>query len=389
VVDVAAGGAGRVDLGIPGLAQVRPALCGAAAPAGDSSGVLAGRVRNAETGLPAEQATVVLTWSEITIGAGGIRTERRRVPVATGAAGAYVVCGAPAGSGVVASASAPGLASGLIDLDVPPRGLLVRDFLLGDTTTVAASAPPAAPGAGPAGGGEPVAGAPGDTAAPRVARGTARLTGTVRDPGGRPLRGARAFVWGAASNATTGEAGTFTLDALPAGTRTLDVRAVGFEPRRVAVDLAGGRAVAVDVRMAKPVTTLDRVVVMGKASTRDRLLTEFLERRQRNAFGRFITGADLERMNPLVVTDALRTTPGIRVVPTGGFGNAILGRGNCTPAVVLDGMPLQNGAEELDQIVPPQQVGGIEIYNGLGGSPPQYGGLQANGCGLVLIWTRR
>jgi hypothetical protein len=381
VVDVAAGGAGRVDLGIPGLAQVRPALCGAAAPAGDSSGVLAGRVRNAETGLPAEQATVVLTWSEITIGAGGIRTERRRVPVATGAAGAYVVCGAPAGSGVVASASAPGLASGLIDLDVPARGMLVRDFLLGDTTTVAAEAPPA--GAGTGGRAQP------DSTAPRVARGTARVAGIVRDPGGRPLRGARSFVWGAAANATTGEAGTFALDGLPAGTRTLEVRAVGYEPRRVVVDLVGGRAAAVDVRMARVVPTLDRVVVMGKASPRDRRLHEFLDRRQRNPFGRFITGADLERMNPLLLSDALRTTPGLRVVPTGNFGNVVLGRGNCLPAVFLDGMPVQDGARELDQLVPPQQVGGIEVYNTIGGIPAQYSGLAANGCGVVLIWTRR
>jgi hypothetical protein len=381
VIDVGAGDAElRVDLAIPPLDRVRRAVCGADAPAGDSSGMLAGRVRDADDNAPPAGATVVVTWSELTLGAGGLRNERRRVPVATGPGGTYVLCGAPAGGGVVASAAAPGRASGLVEIDVPYRGLLVRDFALGDSLAFAAA--PADPAARrPAG--------PADSTPAAQARGTARLAGTVRAPDGRPLRGARAFVWGTEGSATTDDRGAFALAGLPAGTRTLEVRAIGFEPRRVAVDLARGAAATADVRMAAAVPTLDRVVVMGKASRRTRLLDEFLERKRSNAFGRFVTAAEIEQRGPIAVTDALRMTPGVQVVPTGGFGNAILGRGGCTPAVVLDGMIIEDGAREIDRLVSPQQVAGIEVYAGAAGAPPQYAGVRAAGCGVVLLWTKR
>ncbi len=373
-----------VDLAVPALPRVVPVLCGSAMAPTDSSGLLAGRVHDADSELPVPNATVVLTWSELVLDARGVRTERRRVPVTTNETGRYVICGAPGGDGLTASAAAPGRASGLVDLTVPFRGLLVRDLALGDSV----AAPPAATTAAA----PPAPGAPADTGAarpPGAARGTARVAGVVLDPGGRPVRGARVFVVGAASAAVSGERGAFALDALPSGTRTLEARAIGFQPRRMAVDLARGRTTTVDVRLATAVATLDRVVVMGKASRRTRMIDEFLERKRRGAFGRFITAEQIERTGPIAVTDALRMTPGVRVVPTGGFGNAIRGRGNCAPAVVLDGMPVADGDREIDTLVSPQQVAGIEVYLDAGSAPIQYGGARANGCGVVLFWTKR
>jgi hypothetical protein len=381
-VVVPAGGADvRVDLGVPSLARVREPLCGSAAAASDSSGLLAGRVRDARTGAAVTDATVVLTWDEVTIGVGGIRPVRRRAPVKTGLAGTYLLCGAPPGDGVVASAEAPGLASGVVEIDVPVRGLLVRDFALGES--LPAPHPAADTTAGAA--------RPADAATPRLARGTARLTGIVRDARGRPVRGARAFVRGAVGTATTDEAGAFALGGLPAGTWSLEVRAIGFAPGRVAVDLEPGRATAATVSLSPPAQELERVVVVGDRSRRSFPLDEFLARKRTNAFGRFLTAADIERQGtPYAITDALRMTPGLRIVPTGGFGNAIVGRGGCTPAVVLDGFPITGGAAEIDQLVFPQQVAGIEVYAGPNGAPAQYAsGLAGGGCGVVLIWTKR
>ncbi|GJG86856.1 hypothetical protein tb265_20370 [Gemmatimonadetes bacterium T265] len=380
----------RVDLALPALARMRPVLCGSPQAPSDSTGLLAGRVRDASDDASVANATVVLAWSELAVGAGGVHTEHRRVPVVTGPGGTYVACGVPAGVELALSVAAPGRAGGPVALELPPRGFVVRDLTLGDTVSVVTAAA-ALPGRTAA---RPTAGAAArDTATAAVARGTARLTGTVRDSAGRPVRGARAFVWGTAAAATVDADGTFTLAGLPAGTRTLEVRAIGFAVRRVAVDLAPGRAGTVDVRMNGTVASLDPVTVYGKASPASLQLREFLERRRHSAFGRFLTAEDLERWHPVQVTDALQGMPGLQIAPNGRLGNTILGRGkngsgSCRATVVLDGTALPPG-DEIDQYLSPQQVGGIEVYADPAFAPPEYGDARMTGCSIVLIWTRR
>ena len=372
----------RVDLGVPDLARVRPVVCGTLQPPTDSTGLIAGRVRDAADGAPVANATVVLTWSELVIGAGTPRTERRRVPVVTGPGGSYVVCGVPASEEIVVTAAGPQRASGEVVIAMAPRGFVVRDLALGDTATAAAAAPtPAASAVAPPRGR--------DTATAPVARGTARLTGIVRDPAGHPVRGARAFVWGTAAATTASEDGAFALGGLPAGTRTLEVRAVGYAPRRVAVDLAAGQAGVADVRLDR-VATLNPVAVFGTPSRPSLRIAEFLERERHNAFGRFLTAADFERRTE--VSDALRGVAGMQIVSDGRSGNVILGRGRgegaCRADVILDGMQLRPG-DVLDQWVAPRQVTGMEVYADAAFAPLQYGGGQRSGCSVVLVWTGR
>jgi protocatechuate 3,4-dioxygenase beta subunit len=314
LVEVGPGGdAVRVDLAVPAVAGMRPVLCGSDQPASDSTGLLAGRVRDAADGAPVAHATVLLTWTERVIGQGGVRAERRRIPVAAGPDGAYVVCGVPDGEELVASAAAPGRASGEVVVQLPPRGFVVRDLALGDSAVApAAGEATAAPDAGARSrGGPPVAAAVNAPAGASAARGTARLTGTVRDRTGRPVRGARALVRGTAAEATAGADGAFALAGLPAGTRTLEVRAIGFAPQRVAVDLAPGRAAAADVRL-ESVATLAPVTVFGKPAPRSMFLREFEQRRGRVAFGRFLTPVDIARRQSTAVSRALSTVRGCR-----------------------------------------------------------------------------
>ncbi len=210
----------------------------------------------------------------------------------------------------------------------------------------------------------------------------------MRDPAGRPVRGARASVRGAAAAATAGEDGAFALGGLPAGTRTLEVRAIGFAPGRVAVDLAPGRTDTADVRLAR-VATLDQVTVLGTPSDQSLRLREFLDRRRTGAYGRFVTAADIDRRNPFWATDALRGT-GMLVRPSGRVGNAIRGPGrlrNCLANVFLDGLPL-DPTESIDAYLGPRQVAGIEVYPDPAFAPPQYSSPWRNGCSVVLFWTR-
>lgn len=368
-LDIRPDTAARLDLAIPSPARVRTALCGAAV-AGDSTGVLFGAVRDAESDAPIEGATVELRWSEIEIGR-GVRTVDRRVPVTVREGGSYILCGVPNDADLRARATAPGRRGGEVEVQVPAGGMARRDFLLADSSAARV-----------------VAGSDSVPGARSLARGAATLAGTVRDARGRPVAHARIVVPGSDVSGETTDAGTFTLSGLPSGTYAVEARALGYVPKRTTADLSSRRPATVALVLDARATTLERVTVLGKPSARTRYLDEFV-RRQHTGMGRFVTATDIERRHPNVMTDALRMIPGLRVVPGQFASNALRGRGDCTPSVYLDGMQVFAGADDIDMIVSPQEVAGVEVYTGIGTVPAQFSGLGANGCGVVAVWTKR
>jgi hypothetical protein len=369
--------AARLDLGLPGPERLRETICGQAAA--DGSGALVGVVRDAETGQAVRDAKVVLTWNEFVVRENGIRNERRRVPARVRPNGSYTVCGLPIDAQIVANAEAPRRPGGLIELTLTRGQLARRDFALGDSASAAVVTLP-----------DTAAEKEGRLAIPiTVARGAARMAGTVRTKDGRPLQGARIVLWGSDATAETSESGTFNLSGLPSGTYSVEVRAIGFAPKRLPVDLSSRRPANLAVVLDDRINALAGVVVRGQRAKRAEDVNGFAERSKRGGFGRFITAADIERRSAIMVSDVLRTTPGLTVVPNGSFGYSVLGRGRCTPAVYVDGMQVFDGASELDNLVRPNEIAGIEVYTGVGGTPPQFSGAGSNGCGVVAVWTKR
>lgn len=361
-VDIPAAPSYEIQLSTPSPTRLTQAVCGIR-PAPDSSGAMGGIVRDADTGDPLPGAKVVVSWLEITIGKGGVTQGQRRVPVTARADGTYTLCGLPDDT-VIVSAELGARHSGLVAVAIPAHGMVRRDFSIGDSASAVAVAA--------------------DTGVrATVLHGTSVLRGLVRRPDGKPLPNARVTLFGSGRTATTNGEGAFTLDSLPAGTFSVEARAIGFPPKYASVDLSRSHPATVAIRMDERATQLAAVTVIGKRSLRTEQMEDFL-RRSRSGMGHYVTAAQLE--NRFAVTDALRMTPGLRVVPAG-FGDAVYGRGGCTPAVYLDGMQLPgDGNQTIDQYVQPADVLGIEIYTGLGAAPPQY---QSNGCGVILVWTKR
>ena len=62
-------------------------------------------------------------------------------------------------------------------------------------------------------------------------------------------------------------------------------------------------------------------------------------------------------------------------------------RGFCLPDVYLDGIP-QPGADELDDIIMPFDIEGIEVYRSASEVPARYTTAGAN-CGVILLWSRK
>jgi len=366
-----AGADNVLELVIPGPARIMSAVCGAR-PAVDSSGAMAGIVRDADSGLPIAGAKVVVTWREIIIDKRGLISEQRRAPAETNDDGDYRICGLPGADTVLGSAEATGRRSGVIGVGIPIGGIVRRDFALGDSATAVAVVP------------NPHASAEVQRET-TVLRGSSTLSGIVRGPDGKAVQGAKILVWGTGLEATTRGDGHFTLGGLPAGTFSVEARLIGFEPKRVAVDLSDRTPASVDIVFKERVQELSRVVVMGKPSNIAIDIDGFL-RRARTGQGHYITAQDAVLKNAFDVTDALRTTPGIQIEPSGEFGVVILMRGHCSPVVYVDGNEMTDGSTSLDDIIPPQQVAGIEVYAGLGEAPIQY---RSNGCGTILVWSKR
>ncbi|HVE78247.1 MAG TPA: carboxypeptidase regulatory-like domain-containing protein [Gemmatimonadaceae bacterium] len=367
----------QADLALPSAQTIADAICGGRR---DTTGLLLGRVLDAERSEPVVAGTVLVRWTEVRVDAAGARRVRLAVRAPVGDGGRYVACGVPTNVPVLVQATAgaapeESATSGAVELTFAPASpLLHRDILVSPATPR-----PAAPGAAS----EERA----DSAAPAtplpVPRATARLTGRVRRPDGQPVGGARVVVRGARaadSVATARPDGTFRLDALPGGTYAVEAFAIGFTPVRAAADLRPGRTATLDIALGPRVGTLETVAVYA-APTRGK---RGFSTRMEQGFGRFLTAERIQRSGAYLVTNLLMTVPGLR----GGHANGrpvIVGRDDCVPEVYLDGVLLSGGASELDRWVRPADVGGIEVYADPTLAPPQY---SHGNCATVLVWTQ-
>ncbi|HEU4585505.1 MAG TPA: carboxypeptidase regulatory-like domain-containing protein [Gemmatimonadaceae bacterium] len=366
LLDVRDSASTHVALAIPSGGTIRGRLCAPTATT-DSTGLVIGFVRDADTGMPLGGATVVALWNELVL-QDGLRWDRRELPVKANEAGWYALCHVPTGTPITARGELGQDSTGFLELSVPLRGMLHRDLYIPRGSSVTRVAVDDSADA-----------AAGET----VRRGSARLTGVVLDGRGKPLSGARLLVWGSGVTGSTQEDGTFALSQLPAGSQALEVRYVGYLPRRVTVDLMSDATRSVRVTLDQRVDVLSAVTVYGKPSRRRRDITGFLQRKNRG-FGHLLTRAEIEKQHPFQFTDIFRMISGFMVVPNGEWGYTVLtARGQCAPSIYLDGVRIQD-ISDIDSLLLPDDLAGIEAYASPVGAPPEY---SEGRCGSILVWT--
>lgn len=356
----------HVALAIPSAHTIRDDLCASSGQEDDSTGLVIGFIRDADSGMPLDNAAVLVAWTELVPAKKNVRVDRHELRVPARSNGWYAICGAPSDAPLTAHAERGEARTGDVEVAVPPRGLVHRDFSIPTHT------------AGVAG-----SGASGESAAGQRARGTARLTGTVRNGRGRDLAGALLTLRGTGVSTSSNEDGGFSLAGLPAGTQTLEVRSVGYAPKNIAVDLFSGQTRSAVITLDDRVDVLRNVTVYGKRQRRE--LDSFLERRERG-IGHFITRAQIEKQHRPRFTDLFRAIPGVRVAEKlSPDANKLIfshgPAGTCEPQVYVDGVLLVN-ENYLNTLVRPDDVAAIEIYKA-SEAPVQY---QTGGCGTILIW---
>ena len=345
-------GGADVRLAIPSFNTLWRAACGDGRVPKDS-GFIYGTVRTATSAAPTPNATVELTWLDLSVTRTKRVTQSRwRGQSVTTEAGDYAICGVPLDVGLRVRAGTDSATSGLIDLPAREVRVQRRDLLIGalpdDSTT--------------------------------AARGM--IVGVVTDSSGGPILDARVVADGM-PELRTDSAGRFAIRGVPVGSRQVEVLAIGRKPVSTVVDVTPNDTARVIASMRR-ITTLD--VVRVTASPAVRRLVRDLEERRKRGFGYVRDSTDLGFHGTMF--SVFYSFPGVRPArsrigasfvvhlraPLGGY---------CLANLIIDGYRAE--FEELD-FVRPSDVAAVEVYPRGMSAPPQF--VRDPFCGAVVVWTK-
>jgi hypothetical protein len=234
---------------------------------------------------------------------------------------------------------------------------------------------------------------------PALAQEMGVVTGSIAGANDAPLARARIGIAGTMLATMTDAAGGFRVTGVPAGTRTIEVRMLGYSPIALPIDVVAGETFNIRLQMIPEPTVLSTVEI--KADSVVNPLMKGFEARRARGMGRFFDRKDIVEMQPRVFTDVLRRVAGMQVTTsaenygpgtmvqtgrnTGGMGNR-----PCPVEFYVNGTPLplvRDGG--INHFISPDDVVGVEVYNGASQVPPQFNSGNFNTrCGVVLIWTR-
>jgi hypothetical protein len=256
------------------------------------------------------------------------------------------------------------------------------------------------------------------------------VDGIVTDSALRPLADVTVSIIGRSASVVTPPSGHFRVDGLETTRYSLLVRRVGYQPVVVPVEIEGGDTVRVAVELATAARALDSVVVRGTQSPAR--LQEFESRLLNHETTASFTRDDILKVNPVETWQMLSRVPALKFMPQGANGGLLavstramkidggtLQAAPCVMSVMIDGVimagdpppasigggsgagsglgvaktslaPKQtDGAFDMTNLPPPDQIYGIEVFGGPATIPPQYNGAGNDKmCGLIVIWTR-
>jgi hypothetical protein len=338
----------ETELAIPSPATLRRAICEAR---GTQSGtaVVTGVVRDASNGSPLAGAQVAGEWVELSFGKEGMSRRTIRREATSSENGWYALCGVPSPGSMMLFAKRARDSTAYVEVEVPASGLLRQELSVG--------------------------------------AGTGTLRGTaVSASTGQPLPGAQVTIdRGLSARADAG--GAFSIVDAPLGTRTIEVRAVGYYPERRTVNVLESAA-PVRVAMQTYQSVIDTLKVIANYDRYSRI--EEFKARSRSGLGQFLTAEAIARRRALVTSELFPVVPGLFLE---GYGSeqTLTMRGlteeRCVPFVYLNGSLLQGlTPADIDLLVRPEQIIGIEVYRE-SQAPPQFVPPLA-GCGSIVFWTR-
>jgi hypothetical protein len=379
-VEVKERGTSNVRLAIPGASTLIRQLCGAQT-ANDTLGVIFGTVQQVSGDRTGVAGTLRVRWVDVMVSTAGIQREVTGFDLTTGERGGFAACGVPKDARVQLLASSGRDSSGVLDVMTAASGINRLDIFVGTSERRLVETVVELPDSGVV---------VKDTLRTAYLRGAGRLIAQVESPGRGPIPGARMSLWGSGLEGTTDSTGRAELLTLPLGSHTLEIRAIGYAPLRMIVDVPANEPLEKTVTMER-LGTLDTVRVTAVRLLRNAQFdaTGFSQRRRSGA-GVYLSPEDIANIDPLRMADLYASIPSVQVSQGGRYGETIQLRSNgryCTPTVWVDGR--ETDFEQFNSLVLPREVIAMEVYRRLASAPPQFISARNLGtdCGAVVIWT--
>ena len=226
------------------------------------------------------------------------------------------------------------------------------------------------------------------------------------DSAGAPTPDAEITIPTLSRSTRTAEDGTFSFEALTAGSHQVLVRRLGFEPATRTITVRGTDTVTVLLALTPRVQALAEVEVRDKAAPAASSLRAFERDRARANGGTFVSDTLLASNEHSNMSNVLRRVPGAQVARVQ-FDrrsyNVLASRRNgqslrggdkyCYFQIYVDGM--LRYAPAAQNLQPPPDIDefkvhdyeAIEVYRGPAQTPVQFGGTGAP-CGTIVFWTR-
>jgi Carboxypeptidase regulatory-like domain/TonB-dependent Receptor Plug Domain len=223
----------------------------------------------------------------------------------------------------------------------------------------------------------------GDRAEPRT------LRGDVVDENGRPIRDADIDVVTANRSVRSDSGGKFVVRDLPAMRHIVRVRRVGSTPTYLFTNLSDSTSARVRI-VVRQFAGQNLGLVVVRANRGPSHLQGFLRRAAKpSGWGQIFTEQQIRARNPIRTSDMFLGLAGVRVNRNAFGSGTLTGRGGCRVSVFINGFLVQpRGGMGIDEMVNALDLAGIEVYNGIGGLPPDLMMGGSNACGTVGIWTK-
>ncbi len=357
-----------VDLAVPGGPAVRARLCGDSIRL-EGEGMVAGYVTDARHDGLLKGAVVRARWLEVALEKKGMRTVTRMVTAIVDDDGKYLACGIATDDAVTVEVTMPGYRSFEDRVTIPRGGAARQDFHL------------------------PQSG---------VMRGTGSLDGRALITDASPLPAGRAVI------ATLGldvpiSNGEFSIRNIPAGTWSVEARALGFEPTAVLVHVRDGAATPARLVLPERAQVLDVVAVRGRRGGNDKILAA-IKSRQSVSIGTIFLPGDPWLESAYDPADVARNAAGFRYVSP-----EVLLSSGCgfkypppdepvapggpprqrirTLAVYMDGLRVVGGLAQLKTSVTMKDILAVEAYPDISSAPLEWRTNDA--CAVLAVWTTR
>ncbi|TVP47653.1 MAG: hypothetical protein EA350_04570 [Gemmatimonadales bacterium] len=177
----------------------------------------------------------------------------------------------------------------------------------------------------------------------------------------------------------SGSSGRFAFPSLVPGRYLLAVSALGYSSVEEEIEVTG--VSLLEIALVPEAVELEPVVVVTR---RSRYLENvgFFQRREAGRARSTFTRDEVLAVSGNLLSDVLRTVPGVTLRRTRTETSAVLFRGGCQPDLVLDGVNLGRGAF-IDDLIRPRDVEGLEVHRG----GTMFLPFSNSACGALVVWT--